>query len=235
MITFNELGQYGRFGNQLFQIASTIGHAKKHKYSYGFPEWKERKYFKNYLPLCVNKLKTFKVPFMHKEFITSDNVSLLGYMMSPKYFEHCQDLIKYYFEMKTIKGLPKIKTNSIAIHVRAGDYGTIHFPRLKAEYYKNALSLLPELPVYVFSDEIETAKKIFKGYNFEYIETNNYIYDFYLMQQCKHFIIANSTFSWWAAYLGKHKDKIVIAPDVWFGGAMKIYTNNIYCKNWTII
>lgn len=240
MITFNKLGQYGRFGNQLFHIASTIGIATKHGYSWGFPEWKEREHFVHKLPLFTEKLPEYKLKsdkgllIEYIEFKLADNISILGHMFSEEYFKHCDKLIKWLFEMKEIKALPEIPENSVAVHFRGGDFGSKQFPRLEFEYYERALLNLAcrgHFKFYIFTDDIKAAKKIFDS-GFNYIETNNYIHDFYLMQKCKHFIIANSTYSWWAAYLGKHKDKIVIAPKN-DPGAM--YTDEMYPKEWVVI
>ena len=73
----------------------------------------------------------------------------------------------------------------------------------------------------VFSDDIEWCKKVFgNSEEIIYIEKEADYVDLYLMSLCKHNIIANSTFSWWGAWLGKHPDQIVIAPNQWFGPAI---------------
>lgn len=243
MITFSKLGKYGRFGNQLFHIASTIGIAARFGYTFGFPEWKERKHFKNELPFCGRVFPEYKLRsergllIEYKYFDCLDRVSLLGHMFSEKYFLNCEKTIRHYFEMKEISGLPKIEENSIAIHVRAGDFGTKQFPRMTKEYYERALDRLPkDCTIYVFSDEIgEAAGVLADGINedgFYYSTQYDYIKDFYLMQKCKHFIIANSTFSWWAAWLGKHPDKIIIAPK---NMETAMYTDEMYPNQWIVI
>lgn len=249
MITFNKLGKYGRFGNQLFHIASTIGIAKKHGYGFSFPYWKERGYFKNILPRTNNQyldsLRELKLSsnrglmINYMDFDCPDNVSLLGHFFSEKYFAHCKEIIRHAFEMKPIEGLPEIEENSICIHVRAGDFGTKQFPRLTKEYYARAFYSVAEKDkisnIYVFSDDIRAARKMFNApfmFIFDFIETGDYIKDFYLMRQCKHFIIANSTYSWWAAWLGKHPDKIVVAPK---NMETAIYTDEMYPKKWIVL
>ena len=169
MITFNKLGKYGRFGNQLFHIASTIGIAARHGYAFGFPEWKERGHFKTELPFCGRIFPEYKLRsdrgllIEYMDFDCPDNVSILGHMFSEKYFKHCEKSIRRYFEMKEIEGLPKIEKNGVAIHVRAGDFGTKQFPRMTKEYYLRSLikccrgmEIIPQ--TYIFSDEIKTAK-----------------------------------------------------------------------------
>jgi hypothetical protein len=122
------------------------------------------------------------------------------------------------------------KVNSIAIHVRRGDYvnNTI-FYNLDEHYYNNAISYLEQnennLDYYLFSDDIDWCKKnikLCKPINFINLKSINDnssykdIEEFYLMKNCKHNIIANSSFSWWAAYLNENPNKIVIAPIIWY-------------------
>ena len=131
MLTFNKLGRYGRTANQMFQIAGTIGLATKHGYDFAFPEWKNwdekerfsgtddinmQEWFKNPLPLYEgDELPEYNIPWGFREYTTiPDNVSLLGHMQSEKYFLHCKDLIKHYFEFKN--ETPK-RTNTIAVHL----------------------------------------------------------------------------------------------------------------------
>lgn len=123
-----------------------------------------------------------------------------------------------------------LKGNSVALHIRRGDYsqnkmniGNLHI--LPMEYYERAIekiSITVENPkFYVFSNDIEAVKTYFKNRSdFVYvsgmpdIETTD---EFYLMSRCKHQIIGNSTFSWWAAWLNSYEDKRVYAPNQWFG------------------
>lgn len=244
MITFNNLEKYGRFGNQLFHIASTIGIAVRNGYAYGFPHWDERYYFREPVPFLDRDLPEYKLKgraggllMEYKEFTPPDNVSLLGHFFSEKYFMNAEKTIRHYFEMKPIPDLPKIEENSICIHVRAGDYGTKQFPRLPIEYYERALSKLPkDYEVYVFSDDIGYAARLLdnesSAQNYYYSTQYDHIKDFYLMQQCKHFIIANSTYSWWAAWLGNDPDKIVVAPK---NMETAMYKDSMYPNKWIVL
>ncbi len=110
--------------------------------------------------------------------------------------------------------------NSVAIHIRGGDY--LHHPtliNLSATYYEKAIetiiSRLINPQFYIFTDDINHAKKILAGVQFQYIETGNNLLDFATLSRCKNQIIANSTFSWWAAMLNRNPEKIVIAPKKW--------------------
>lgn len=244
MVTFLELGKYGRIGNQMFQIAGTIGIATKMGYKFGFPYWRNydgdkfgqdedkdiQKYFKNPLPECeVRHFDTYNVKWGFHEVRPPDNVSIHGHLQSEKYFLHCKDLIKHYF---TFNYDDTIDSNSVALHIRFGDYGSNYHPICDYEYYKKAIDFFPGYKILVFSDEPAKAYKLL-GNGFTYIEGNHSTKDMYLMTLCRGHIIANSTFSWWGAWLSDFD--AVIAPKRWFGGEAKISGNDIYCKEWIII
>jgi hypothetical protein len=163
------------------------------------------------------------------------NCFLSGYWQSEKYFKYAESLIRdeftfpKYLNSENTFYLNKIKhTNSISLHIRRTDFVnneshdvhgicTIDY-YLKAVYH---ISSLVENPVYyIFSDEIEWAKKNLKLlYETYYITGNSgdssYI-DMLLMSNCKHNIIANSSFSWWGAWLNQNQNNIIIAPKNWF-------------------
>ena len=116
----------------------------------------------------------------------------------------------------------------MAVHVRHGDYLSPQnrntYVCLPFNYYQKAISYLEEkienLTIYVFSDDINWCKQQFQfTKNVVFIDesiSNSAQVDFELMRNCKHFVIANSTFSWWPAWLAANHDKIVIAPKTWF-------------------
>lgn len=220
-------------GNQLFKIAGTIGIAIKLGYEYGFN--KQFSFFKNKLPEVISEDRIeVKIPWGQFNIKIPDNVifDTYSYLQSEKYFAHCKELIRYYFEFKPISNFT-IPGNSIAIHYRAGDYGTEHHPRMDKKYYETAIQLMPYEKVFVFSDDIKEAKNII-GSDAEYIETGDYAKDLYLMEQCTHFIISNSTFPWWAVWLSNKNGKVV-APFHWFGPAKGISPRDIYCYDWILI
>jgi len=86
--------------------------------------------------------------------------------------------------------------------------------------------------ILIFSDEPKKALNMF-GRSAEHIQVRHYMVDFYLMRQCKYFIISNSTLPWWAAWLSDSKK--VIAPSRWFGPAAKVKADDIYPENWIVI
>jgi hypothetical protein len=141
------------------------------------------------------------------------------FIQDPKYFD------KYRTHIKSVFGKDIVPTDDVAIHVRRGTNPTLPSEPPYAEnpfyvnlfnsgYYERAMEEFPDASFVVFSDDIEWCKKqlLFKGCEFS--EGNDQITDMNLMAGCKGMIMANSTFSWWAAYLGFH-DKKVIAPKEW--------------------
>tara|TARA_R110002074_G_scaffold149698_1_gene302405 strand:- start:15226 stop:15531 length:306 start_codon:yes stop_codon:yes gene_type:complete len=100
------------------------------------------------------------------------------------------------------------------------------------DYYEEALSLLPDRPVKIFSDDPEWCSKNFKGGRFE-ISKKDFLEDFELLSKCSYHIIANSSFSWWAAWLSDSKK--VIAPAIWFGPNGPGEAKDIVPSNWTTI
>jgi hypothetical protein len=109
--------------------------------------------------------------------------------------------------------------NSVAVHVRRGDYQILQdmFCLLGEDYYERAFDAVESrirAPEYfVFSDDIYWVKRNFRfSRNVSFVETNTVLADFELMRRCRHNINANSTYSWWASYLNPTKDKIVIVP-----------------------
>ncbi len=126
--------------------------------------------------------------------------------------------------------------NICSIHVRRGDYvsiGQTHplnpHPLQSLEYYKEAIKIINADKYLVFSDDINWCKENFIGDNYIFVDNKissleNDIFEMQLMSTCKNNIIANSSYSWWAAYFNENKDKKVIAPKLWFG---KDYINTI--------
>lgn len=241
MLTFNSLGKYGRLGNQMFQIASTIGIAKHNGYDYGFPNWinwdafdrfgtteniNVFEYFVNQLPRCNVELPDRFIHWGFNGFLIPDNCSLSGHMQSEKYFKHCKELIRETFRMK----YEYEKNDYTAVHIRMGDYGDDYHPICQLDYYENAFNVLPG-PYLVFSDDIVKAKEMFLN-----METMFYDGDtmdsFKMMKSCKNHIISNSTYSWWAAWLAGGK---VVAPKLWFGDAAQLGTDDIYAEGWIVL
>ena len=165
-----------------------------------------------------------------------------GYWQSEKYFKQVEEIIRNEFKIVIPPSKPnqnlikKIeKENAISLHVRRGNYANIkHVNKVHGtsplSYYNDAIKvLIPKIPdpvFYIFSDDIEWAKKnLIINNETVFVDFNNSTTDFEdmrLMSMCKHHIIANSSFSWWGAWLNPRMDKIVVAPKHWFANQTDI-------------
>jgi hypothetical protein len=186
------------------------------------------------------------VDFNSKIFKIEDNTNLHGYFQTEKYFINFKnDILNEFTFKKEIKEKAKdirsiTQEPVISVHLRLGDYKNLvdKHPICGIEYYKKALEHIPnDLLIIAFSDEPEIAKNIFNSLNRKYFiveETDQYI-DMCLMTMCDYHIIANSSFSWWGAWLSNTNK--VIAPSQWFGNSPEMPKNwsDIYCNDWIII
>lgn len=173
---------------------------------------------------------------------------LSGYWQSPKYFADMREELLKKFSFPEIEDsrnkeyLRKIReSNSVCIHVRRGDYLTQENQPLYGnictlEYYRKAIQYFEEkykdVIFFVFSNDIEWTKKNLKMKNAVYVQGNNEengYKDMYLMTQCNHNIIANSSFSWWGAWLNQNKNQEVVAPLKWLNTQE---VRDIWCENW---
>jgi Glycosyl transferase family 11 len=179
-----------------------------------------------------------------------DNIYLEGYWQSEKYFSDIKDVIIKEF---TVKNRPDpinesfieeiAGCESVSIHIRRGDYvsnpTTNKFHGfLGLDYYQRAIKLMLEKVdnphFFVFSDDPGWANKNIKtDASITYIKHNNAknYEDMRLMSTCKHQIIANSSFSWWGAWLNKNPEKIVLAPEKWFNDS-SINTDDLILDSW---
>jgi hypothetical protein len=175
-----------------------------------------------------------------------DNMDLSGYFQSEKYFKHIEEDIKndFTFLPEVVDACGEfvqdsVKSNDIiSLHVRRGDYLHLqpNHPTIPIEYYSEALKKFPNIPVIIFSDDISWClnQTLFDPDRFFISDGNMAEYDMCLMSMCSHHIIANSSFSWWGAWLSGATN--VIAPKVWFGPASSDNnTSDLYCPNWQIL
>jgi len=240
-ITFSKLGSMGRLGNQLFQIASTIGVAKENDCEFSFPFWGYSKFFKKQIPqefINISEYVTHRErSFNYNHISISRNTDLLGYYQSEKYFLNCRDLVSSFFEFD-----PSLISISLdgycSVHVRRTDYLKLndYHPVQNMDYYNKSIDIMRSCGVskfMVFSDDIEWCKENFKGGDFIFSEGFSDIEDLARMSLCSHNIIANSSFSWWGAWLNKNENKKIIAPSNWFGPSKgNTITSDLYCSGW---
>lgn len=195
--------------------------------------------------------KQRKERFFHFDenlFAIEDNVDIEGYMQTDRYFSHCETELRSILTFKkeirqtAEKLFPKVMGKTISIHVRLGDYVNLQafHPVCEPDYYlKAAETFQNEHPYFIiFSDDTDHCKKIYEeSENVLYIDNKDPYVDLCLMSMCDHNIIANSSFSWWAAWLNTNQDKTVIAPKKWFGPAYEGIndTKDLIPKNWKLM
>jgi hypothetical protein len=160
-----------------------------------------------------------------------DNTDLAGYFQSEKYFIHNKNYIIDNFQFKPeikeqavqlFKQLNIEPENTTSLHLRRGDYvhKQEHHPLMPQEYYIKACKSIKTKYYLIFSDDIEWCKQAFAQDSRVFFSTlTNPFEDMCAMSMCAHNIIANSSFSWWAAWLNINPKKIVVGPKKWFGPA----------------
>lgn len=273
IFTHTSLGQNGRFGNQLFQIAATMGIAESQHGSEHLPKWEYNQYFKKPLrdlgPGIRIHANYKELRFAFTEFIFSDAIlqntpelgeivviDLHGYFQSEKYWQHCKEKVLKQFKFNDeVKFrcqaiLKQIEYSNpgkelVSIHFRFGDYVKLqetnfYVDLLKTNYYLDAILNSSANSVFVvFSDDREEAEKAMvklkAQINIDYVVVSftNEIEDLCMMSLLNHHIIANSSFSWWGAYLSKDED--IIAPKQWFGERAGIDAKDLYTENMILI
>ena len=247
MITFNSLGNLGRLANQMFQYASLKGIARNRGFDFVIPPEskfgetdplvkKESLNIHNTFSLnteiglypnqmFAERMHTFDQELFDK---CPDNIDLFGYFQTPKYFNHIEDEIRDEFKFtKEINvncdGVMQhfvVGGEAISLHIRRTDYiSNPNHPAQPLEYYQKALRKLPDVPVIIFSDDPKWCheQEMFEDDERFVVSDNDTDFDLCLMTKCKYHIIANSSFSWWGAWLGKSEK--VIAPRNWFGAS----------------
>lgn len=188
--------------------------------------------------------------------IFSDNIGknskISGYWQDERYFLSNQNNIRKDFQFKNAfseyyRSLQSsmLKSNSVSLHVRRGDYVTEldvnnTIGNLDIKYYIDSIdyikSKVKKPKFFVFSDDIdwciENFKKIDASIYFVSSKLGKPAEELNLMSQCKHVIIANSTFSWWGAWLNEYSNKMVIGPKNWYKDKLLNFQNHIIPKNW---
>lgn len=227
VVTFSLLGKRGRLGNQLFQIAATIGTAVKHDFDYIFPQWALADQFEAPIPQA-DRVGAFNLyeqgPFYYQPILLEGSTDIVGLFQNEKYFAHCADKIREVFTLKEksreyiAKTYGPFTRGTCSIHVRRTDYiGSTFMQSLGMDYYEKAMERFsPETRFVVFSDDIAWCKQHFRGPRFSFVEGETPLFDMFIMASCADHIIANSTFSWWGAWLNPGSLKTVVGPTQWF-------------------
>ena len=268
MIGLNYLGKMGQLGNQMFQYAALKGIAAKHNYKTIIPSHNEVIVDALGNKLRIELFDAFDIPMgpmdvgyiphernvqephyhFSQELLDNcpDNVSLVGYFQSEKYFKHIEDDIRKLFGPKEDAlscwaSTQHLFDNPVALHIRRGDFliNSVHHHNLSMKYYEEALNQFDsDRQVIIFSDDTDwcKAQPLFEGDRFLVCEGGGPYTDLYMMSTCDDFIIANSTFSWWGAWLSYNKEKVVIYPDLWFGpNNIDKSTADLFPPEWRMI
>jgi len=227
----------GQLGNQLHRIATTLAYAWDHNMIPIFPELKrtdlnipinrQRVFFRlddSPLPRPVKCVFRHRIHFEKKDIPIKPDLELFGYFQTWKYFDHHREKIMDIFSLRpNERAQIQLKYAellnhpcTVGVHVRTfNKEWSKCTPFVGLAYYEKALKNFPQEALFiVFSDRINWCKHHFEKFNrpILFIDGNDYIEDFFLMSMFKHNIIGNSSFSWWAAYLNKNPNKIVVAP-----------------------
>lgn len=197
MFTYRNLGRNGRLGNQLWQIASTTGIARRQGDRSAFPFWRYQPYFS--VPGDI---------FVEERDLVGTDLGM-GYYQNLGHLQAIGQELKDWFQpqpavwerlahrFKALLDLP----HRTAVHVRRGDYVEHRdlFTNLGIGYYHRAMALT-QGPYLVFSDDIEWCRRRLPG-ECIFMDRNRDYEDLFLMTTCHEHVIANSTFSWWGAWL----------------------------------
>lgn len=184
------------------------------------------------------------VGFDSKVLKFKDHIWLTGFFQSYKYFEDISDVIREEFKLRAeFRASSDItESESVFVHVRRGDYvsnnaASRFFGLCSLDYYERAVGIMKEKltspKFFVFSDDIAWARNNLKIDGAVYVSDGR-LQDFEelsLMSQCHHAITANSSFSWWGAWLISNPDKIVITPKQWFADR-KASASDLILDNW---
>lgn len=195
----------------------------------------------------------YKQPYYHFDrsfFNLGKEVYLQGFFQSEKYFAPIAPLLQEEFSLRggykdpiLAKGSEMQQLDSVALHIRRGDYSNAETLRfhgiLPLTYYRDAVELmrkkLDQPRFYIFSDDIQWVVENLQLEPSEAVSgkvSQTHFEDLYLMQQCRHNIIANSSFSWWGARLNTHLQKIVVAPLQWYNEGPRD-TEDLIPAGWT--
>ena len=245
----------GGLGNYMFQIAAAealaIDLGTKSVFDFNLAS-QVHKNIRSYQDNIFNEIndisgvrfqsKYSEQGFGYQDLPKTTSLYLIGYFQSEKYFKnHCTHIKSVFSATPETQDMVYRKYSDIfygvvcSIHVRRGDYLKLqdHHPVLGMQYYNEAIDKVVADKYLIFSDDIEWCKQNFIGDQFIFIEGEPDYVDMFLMSLCDHNIIANSSFSWWGAWLNSDDDKIVVAPENWFGPAKgDINTSDLIPEKW---
>jgi len=213
--------------------------------------WIEQRFFplawRGFVEEAGRNVKLRGQAFDPKILRVARNAYFHGFWTSPRYFEGIEETLREELVLKDVatgrmaEYLAIIRNSeAVSVHVRRGDFLKYsEFGILRLDYYRRAFQIIRskirEPRFFVFSDDIREAQKLLHEMpDCEYVALGpgtTPACDLWLMAACKHFVNANSTFSWWGAWLSVQPNKIVIVPDKWLVGANR-EVRDIYLPEW---
>jgi len=254
----------GQFGNQLFQLATAYAYSLDHgipltvpdlllNLCYDIPHNAETVFLRNiacYSPHSSPFLIWKEPNFNYSPIPVSTRIQLKGFFQSEKYFSHRRkELLELFaapegYNERILAKYPFLSSSELVVGVQIRDYraytpnGEYH-PTLGREYYQRAISLFPENTIFIVtSNNLAFAKECIEGLASNIIYLNaDYIEEFYTLVMCKSFIISNSSFGWWAAWLSIAEGKRVIVPDPWLSPPYnnEEMTRDLFPSNYEIL
>jgi hypothetical protein len=225
----------GRLGNHLFRIAAAHGVAHMRGWQVEISPCQATTMFG--IPTSGEDLRLW--PSYHEKHFQFDpavfeiepGTTLYGYLQTERYFAHCADRIRTLFPVSD--GDP---IEAVAVHVRRGDYVWNHHrhPPASKRFFREAMSKFPGVRFLVFSDDTSWCKQqeMFAGPRLEIIEGQTDVQDFMHMARCSHHVISNSSYSWWAAWLGTNPEQQVYYPVPWFGPGLPVDWSDLPPQRW---
>jgi len=254
-VTFSQLGYMGELGNQMFQVAAAIAYGKKYGKIPIFPSWTCKIDGKNYTSSVFKgqvdqSLDQFRFSHIHNRHTYNDlsyieiphyegNVDLVGYYQSEKYFQNSKDEIRELFQpSEHIKDYIQEKygdilgvKNKVSLHMRTGrrgknDYDVHSTPDY--EFVEKSQSYYDDPLYVVFADNMDFAKTLLpSGKRYFFVENEKNYIDMFFMTCFDSYIVPNSTFGWWGAWLSRAENPKVVVMENWFDpNKEKAYLNN---------
>ena len=245
----------GRTGNLMFQIAH--GFSKSLEFNRQFVVPKSESSTGHLEKTLFRKLdfnidisnqavntKTIWSSFTYEDIKPTDQqpTAYAGWYQSEKFFKKYSEVIKDLFSPtkefvnKVMLEFPFFNDSTVgAINVRRGDYLTQpnRPPVVTLDYINEAYKRLPYCDkIIVLSDDINWCRENIDLPNLIFVDNYKDCDALWLLSLCDHFIISNSTFSWWGAYLSRTENKVVVAPETWFGPDVTDDPKDIWCDNW---
>jgi len=250
----------GRLGNLMFQIAHGYSQALTSNRKYLYPLigsevihfkdtiFKDIEYFNGKIEDLQDQSPSFVESTFHftpVKPVENKITVFCGFYQSEKYFLENKFIIKKIYSPsqefinRCYRDYPELQANNATvINVRRGnDYlgQPENHPVVTTEYIYKALEHIPNKDqIYVVSDNLSWCRENIKIDDIKFVEYSG-LDALWFLTLCKHFVISNSTFSWWGAYLGEKSDSIIVAPETWFGPGVHSrghYETDIYQENW---